>query len=118
MRSRSRVNPQPQNFKDTLNEAAVGMVGQHATTQNLVSSMQELRFAQDQGTCTVRHGLIPRQDDAVYVLDLDLYDDAGVEFDVDLQARLLASFNHRAFELFQWFWTPEQFTKFKPKDPT
>lgn len=100
-----------------LKPEIVGMVGAHPSTERLLSSMQELRFARDRGACTVRHGLIPRDDAASdYVVDLDLYDDQPGELDVDAQARLLAEFNHQAFDLFRWFWQPEQWEAFSPEE--
>jgi uncharacterized protein (TIGR04255 family) len=96
----------------------VGVLGAHPRAHKLVSSSNEMRFAQDRGVCTLRHGLIQRPDgDAVYLLDMDFYDDVPVPVDLDQQIRLLADFAHGAFDVFRWSIEPEHFATFKPQEP-
>jgi uncharacterized protein (TIGR04255 family) len=109
--------PTPGVLRTMLRSEVVGIVGAHPATERLLTSMHELRCAEDQGACALRHGLLRQPLSNVYVVDLDLYDEVPGELDVERQAKLLASFNHRAFDLFRWLWLPEQFKKFKPEDP-
>src|SRR5680860_1547665 len=48
-------------------------------------SMQEVRFLQDDGVCTFRHGLTAPGDDGerVYLLDFDYYDAGERDFELD-----------------------------------
>jgi uncharacterized protein (TIGR04255 family) len=109
-------NPTPEAIRSIVREELAGAVGAHERTQRLISSMQESRFAQETGVCTLRHGLISRDDLAAYVLDLDFYDDAPVDFNPDAQIRELAAFNHGAFEVFRWAIPPELFESFDPQE--
>jgi uncharacterized protein (TIGR04255 family) len=96
-----------------------GVVGAHARTGRLVSSSNELRFAQDPGVCTLRHGLVQRDDaTAAYVLDMDFYDDVPAPVDLDAQARVLADFAHGAYEIFEWALDPAYLEKLGPKEET
>jgi uncharacterized protein (TIGR04255 family) len=110
-------DPTPEDIARVVRPEFVGAIGAHPRTRRLVSSMQELRFAQDRGVCTLRHGLVRRDGDATYVLDYDFYDDQPQALDLDGQVRLLADFNHGAYELFAWSVQPELFATFKPKEP-
>jgi uncharacterized protein (TIGR04255 family) len=109
--------PTPEVLRSILRSEVVGIVGAHPATERLITSMNELRFAEDRGACAVRHGLRRESEKTVYVVDLDLYDDVPGELDVDGQAKLLGSFNHRAFQLFQWLVSSEQFERFRPEAP-
>ncbi len=100
-----------------LREDAIGIVGRHPRASSLLQSMHEMRFAQDRGVCTVRHGLMPQTDDqSSYILDFDFYDDNPRVVDLDGQQRLLADFNHGAFELFRWIIQEDYFATFKPQE--
>jgi uncharacterized protein (TIGR04255 family) len=112
--------PQPHEIARLLRPELVSAVGAHERTSRLLSSMQEMRFAQhENGFCALRHGLTPRPggDGAMYVLDIDFYDDRSAPLALDQQARLLAEFNHGAFELLTWAITPEHFATFDPRQP-
>lgn len=113
-----RMQPEPSvdELGALLRPELVGIVGAHPSTQRLRGSMQELRFAVDGGTGVLRHGLIPRERDAAYVVDLDFYDDMPSSLDAAAQARLMGRFNHQMFDLFRWLWKPEQFAKFAPEE--
>jgi uncharacterized protein (TIGR04255 family) len=96
----------------------VGPLGATQRTEQLISSSNELRFAQDRGVCTMRHGLVQRPDNSsAYLLDMDFYDDVGTELDIEQQIRLLADFSHGAFEVFRWSIEPDHFATFRPKEP-
>jgi uncharacterized protein (TIGR04255 family) len=95
----------------------VGPLGAMPRTEKLIGSSNELRFSQDRGVCTMRHGLVQRTDGSVYVLDMDFYDDVGADLDVEQQMRLLADFAHGAFEVFRWAIDPAHFATFEPKEP-
>jgi uncharacterized protein (TIGR04255 family) len=82
----------------------VGPLGATARTERLMSSSNELRFLQERGVCTMRHGLV-------------FYDDAGAQLDVNQQIRLLAEFADGAFDLFRWSLDPDQFASFNPQEP-
>jgi uncharacterized protein (TIGR04255 family) len=109
--------PTPEDIGRVVRPELVGVIGAHPRTGRLISSMQELRFAQDRGVCTLRHGLVRRDGGAVYVLDYDFYDDQSQALDIDAQVRLLADFNHGGYELFAWSVPPEHFATFKPTEP-
>ena len=118
------VNEQPCPLRPDLAQLAeivrselIGVVGRHDQTRRLLQSMQELRFEQAQGVCTLRHGLVPRSEtEGSYVLDFDAYDETAQSFDPDAQARLLAAFNHRIFDLFRWSVPEARFTSFEPEE--
>lgn len=96
----------------------VGPLGAMRRTTKLVGSSNEQRFAQERGVCTMRHGLVGQPDgSSVYLLDVDFYDELGVELDVEHQMRLLADFAHGAFELFSWSIDPDFFATFEPQEP-
>lgn len=105
-------------LRSMLKPEVVGIVGANPATERLLSSMHELRFAQDRGICTLRHGVLQQEPGVALVVDLDAYDDTPVELDIERQARLLAMFNHRVFDIFRWVWQPEFFRRFEPKEPT
>jgi uncharacterized protein (TIGR04255 family) len=113
------IEPQPRDIARLLRLELVGIVNAHERTSRLLSSMQEMRFAQERGVCALRHGLTPRPggDGAVYVLDMDFYDDRSIPVVLDEQARLLAEFNDGAFDLLCWAIPPEHFATFKPSEP-
>jgi uncharacterized protein (TIGR04255 family) len=114
-----RSNPEPAEIKSLVRDELIGVVGAHARTQQLLSSMHEQRFAQDQGVCTFRYGLVAKApDEMIYVLDMDFYDDRSTSFDREVQMRQLADFNRGAFELFQWSVSPELFATFDPQEPS
>jgi uncharacterized protein (TIGR04255 family) len=111
--------PAPEQVAALVSESLVGVIGAHPRTRNLLSSMQEMRFAQERGVGALRHGLVLRDDgQAAYVLDLDFYDDQPQPLDLDDQLRLLADFNHGAYELFQWSVHPDLFATFDPEEAT
>jgi uncharacterized protein (TIGR04255 family) len=110
-------DPAPEDVARVVRAELVGVIGAHPRTSRLMSSMQELRFAQDRGVCTLRHGLVRRDGGATYVLDYDFYDDQPEALDLDAQVRLLADFNHGTYELFVWSVPPEHFATFKPREP-
>jgi uncharacterized protein (TIGR04255 family) len=110
--------PTPDQIARIVRAELVGVVGAHPRTQSLLSSMQELRFAQERGVCTLRHGLVVRDGgDSAYVLDMDFYDDTPQPLDLEAQVQRLAGFNHGAYELFEWAIPPEHFATFQPKEP-
>ena len=109
-------DPAPEDVARVVRAELVGVIGAHPRTSQLISSMQELRFTQDRGVCTLRHGLVRREGGAAYVLDYDFYDDHPQALDLDGQVRLLADFNHGAYELFVWSVPPEHFATFKPRE--
>lgn len=111
------ASPTPEDIARIVRSELVGVIGEHPRTRRLVSSMQELRFAQERGVCALRHGLVQRESDATYVLDYDFYDDQSQALDLESQVRLLADFNHGAYELFVWSIPPEHFATFKPREP-
>ncbi|MDW5595109.1 TIGR04255 family protein [Conexibacter stalactiti] len=111
--------PTPADLAKIVRPELVGVVGANELLSRLRMSMQELRFEQDRGTCTLRHGLVPDSDAADrYILDLDFYDDTSAVFDVDAQSRLLADFNHSTFELFKWCVQKDHFLTFRPEEPS
>jgi uncharacterized protein (TIGR04255 family) len=102
-----------------VREELVGPIGTHERTGQLLKSWQELRFAQDDGSCTMQHGYAQRpQNGWAYVLDFDYYDDRGTTIELETQMRVLAQFNHRTFELFQWAVNEQQFSAFEPETRT
>jgi uncharacterized protein (TIGR04255 family) len=107
--------PSRSDLAEIVRDELIGIVGAHERTQHLVGSMQEMRFEQSQGVCTLRHGLI-RRDRAVYVLDFDFYDETPRDLDLEQQVKLLAEFNHSAYELFSWSVSPKLFETFKPQE--
>lgn len=109
-------DPKPEDIARVVRAELVGVVGAHPRTVRLVNSMSEQRFTQDRGVCTLRHGLVRRDGEAAYVLDYDFYDDDPKPLDLDAQVRLLADFNHGAYELFAWSVPPEQFATFQPEE--
>lgn len=111
------ARPEPDEIRRLVREELVGVVGAHPRTQRLNSSMQELRFAQESGVCTLRHGLVVKTPEEVaYVLDLDFYDDKPSSFEREAQIQQLAGFNHGAYELFRWSIPDELFTTFDPEE--
>lgn len=109
------LRPDPTQLAELVRPELVGVVGKQEQTMVLLQSMQELRFAQPQGVCTLRHGLVPRSEtDGSYVLDFDSYDDTPQPFDIEAQARLLADFNHRTYSLFRWSVPEDRFMTFEP----
>ena len=85
--------------------------------QQINSSMQELRVAQELGVCTVRHGLQMSDDgDAAYILDFDYYSDEMTQLDVATQIELLNGFNLGVWKLFRWSLSDEQYERFEPED--
>jgi uncharacterized protein (TIGR04255 family) len=109
-------DPKPEDIARVVRAELVGVVGAHPRAARLVSSMSEQRFAQDHGVCTLRHGLVRREAEAAYVLDYDFYDDDAKPLELDNQVRLLADFNHGAYELFAWSVTPDHFATFNPQE--
>lgn len=109
-------DPHPDDIARVVRPELVGVVGAHPRTARLVNSMSELRFAQDRGACTLRHGLVRRDGEGAYVLDYDFYDDAAQVLDLDAQIRCLAEFNHGAYELFAWSVPPDHFATFEPEE--
>lgn len=111
------VEATPDDLRRVVRAELVGAVGAHERTQRLVSSMHELRFAQDDGVCTLRHGVVPNENsERVYVLDLDFYDDRPRKLVLDQNLQQLAEFNHGAFELFRWAIPEELFASFDPEE--
>ncbi len=109
--------PEPADLERILRPELVGVVGAHARTQKLQTSMQEMRFVQERGVCTLRHGLVRRNSqDGVYVLDFDFYDDTAQTIALEDQVKLLADFNHEAYELFRWAIPDDQFATFNPQE--
>lgn len=95
----------------------VGPLGAMRRTEKLIGSSNELRFVQDRGVCTMRHGLVERPDSSsAYLLDIDSYDDVGAQLDVERQMHLLADFAHGAFEVFRWSIEPDYFATFDPQE--
>ena len=112
-----RLAVEPRELEALLRPELVGAVGRHQHTQRLMSSMQEMRFAQEQGFCTIRHGLACQPDQkSAYILDLDFYDDDLQKIDLDAQVNLLAHFNHVIYDLFKWAITEDRFAQFEPQE--
>lgn len=85
--------------------------------QQINSSMQELRVAQEFGVCTVRHGLQVSDDgEAAYILDFDYYSDEMTPLDLPAQIELLNRFNLGVWKLFRWSLSDEQYESFEPED--
>lgn len=85
--------------------------------EEINSSFQELRVAQQLGVCTVRHGLRVGDDgEAAYLLDFDYYDDAMTRLDVQAQIEQLKGFNLGVWKLFRWSVSDKQYERFEPED--
>lgn len=111
-------HPTVEDLRALVRDELVGVVGAHARTTRLLTSMHEMRFGQDRGTCTLRHGLVRAPSHPpTYVIDADFYDETSAALDLEDQFRLLADFNHGAFELFRWAVSPELFSTFNPTEP-
>lgn len=97
----------------------VALVGAHARTRSLRQSLQEARFAQDDGVITLRHGLV-RSDESggedIYMLDLDYYVEERRSMDPTNQLESLIAFNHGIYELFRWSVTDSTFATFDPEE--
>lgn len=88
----------------------------HERLANLSVSLQELRFRQDEGELTVRHGLQRSPTGtAVYILDFDHYEQRLRHFDVDEELVRLRRYNDTVYEIFRWVITDEQYAKFAPE---
>jgi uncharacterized protein (TIGR04255 family) len=112
-----RLTVEPRELEARLRPELVGAVGRHEHTQRLMSSMQEMRFAQKHGYCTIRHGLACQPDHrSAYILDLDVYDEALCTIELGAQINLLAHFNHVIYALFEWAISDERFAMFEPKE--
>lgn len=111
--------PTPADLRALVREELVGIVGGHdPRTMRLVRSLQEARFAQDDGVLAIRHGFVHWTEDEShgYALDFDYYSDDAHRFDLDAQLRQLATFNHGIYELFEWSIPPETFKSFEPRE--
>lgn len=106
-------NPGKSDLEKILIPALVGPVGANEHVESLVASMNELRFAQSPGACTLRHGLVQKADESfAYILDIDSYDESSADVNLEDQAKRLAVFNERAYSLFEWAVEPDFFKTF------
>jgi uncharacterized protein (TIGR04255 family) len=110
------AEPSPENLRQLVRPELVGIVGAEARTSRLLSSLQEARFLQDDGTCTLRHGLVEEDEGKTYVLDFDYYDEERKPMDLEAQLRSLVAFNHGVYELFSSAVTEETLKSFEPKE--
>jgi uncharacterized protein (TIGR04255 family) len=83
----------------------------------LVLSLQELRFKQTDGNCTLRHGYVLKVDGTrTYILDLDYYNDTKREMSIDANLHDLDNFNDGLYEIFRWCITDQAYNSFEPVD--
>jgi uncharacterized protein (TIGR04255 family) len=81
-------------------------------------SLQELRFGQDEGELTFRHGLQRAGAGAppIYLLDFDHYEQRLRGFDVADEAQRLRRFNATVYDVFRWSITDDQYQGFDPEE--
>lgn len=113
------AEPSRADLLELVREELVGIVGAgQPQTARLLRSLQEARFAQDDGVLALRHGFVDGGEDGAraYVLDFDYYSDDDRPLDLDAQLRQLAGFNHSIYEVFAWSIPPETFKSFEPRE--
>lgn len=90
----------------------------HANLAALSHSLHELRFSQQEGELTFRHGLQrpPGAAPPVYLLDYDYYEQRLRAFDVTDDADRLRRFNAIVTDVFYWSITEEQYQAFGPEE--
>ena len=90
----------------------------HEHLRALSVSLQELRFGQDEGELTFRHGLQRAGGGAppVYLLDFDHYEQRLRGFDVADDAQRLRRFNATVYDVFRWSITDDQYQAFDPEE--
>jgi len=95
----------------------LGLIGAEPLIEEPISSLQEFRFRHKSGMATLRHGLQRNdRDEAVYLVDIDVYDDAPRPLDREEQLSSLKQFNKTAYDLFRSSVTEEQFRSFEPEE--
>jgi len=110
------AEPSPEDLRQLVRTELIGIVGAEPRTSRLLSSLQEARFVQDDGICTLRHGLVDEDGGKTYVLDFDYYDEERKKMDLEAQLRSLIAFNHGVYELFSSAVTEETMRSFEPKE--
>jgi uncharacterized protein (TIGR04255 family) len=100
-----------------INPELIAPVGSHPLLEDLVVSLQELRFKQSDGQCTLRHGYVLKVEGTrAYILDLDYYDDAKKDMSVDSNLRALDQFNDGVYEIFRFCITDDAYLSFEPSN--
>ncbi len=91
---------------------------QHPTLEKLIVSLQELRFREDEGELTFRHGLQRAAQEAppIYVLDFDRYEQELRNLEVTEEVLRLRQFNADVKSTFEWAITKEQYDEFEPQE--
>lgn len=107
--------------RESVARAVVGELlppwGSDPSMQELTASLHELRFKQEEGEVTFRHGLQRAPGRApVYLLDFDHYDQRLTAIDIPAEADRLRGFNKRVEKIFQWSITEESYASFEPEE--
>lgn len=105
-----------------VREELVSLIGAHdPRTSDLIRLVSQAQFRQPEGaTCNFRHGLAADPEDenrAIFLLDLDYFREETLEFDLERQIRMLATFNEGACEMFAWTFPPDTREDFGPEVP-
>ena len=110
-------SPGLDSLRELVEPHLLGIAGRHERTTDLLRSMQELRFRQELGVVTIRHGYRVRDDEAaVYLLDFDHYDETPQPLKPRDQVVTLSRFNDGSVELFRALVTKGAYQSFDPED--
>ena len=109
-----------------INPTLLAPYGVEGFPYDVTTSLQELRLQGENAKGTLRHGLQiaalpgvagrePTQQ-ALYVLDLDFYDDQARPYDEAAQLESLKLFNSCIWKIFRWSVTDEEFQRMQPEE--
>ena len=93
----ARAGGDPAGLAELLAEPLVATV--MAIDRPLLMSLQELRFADEQGQLVLRHGL---REPGVYTLDLDYFTERSSPFDPEALVGLAEEYHRRIENVFAW----------------
>lgn len=110
-------SPDRGTVEESIESALVPPWGAQPHLEELSVSLHELRFKQEEGELTFRHGLqkVPGAP-SVYLLDFDHYEQRLTGFNIEEEVERLRDFNARVYEIFRWSITDESYTAFEPQE--
>jgi uncharacterized protein (TIGR04255 family) len=94
-----------------LNPDLLGIVGGDVLGDGVIQAIEDIRVRVDDGVLAIRHGFLSSEvsssQDALYLLDLDSYDDAGREFDSGQTLDQVDAYHQQIHEVFEMAITDE-----------